>query len=86
MTFDTHVAIKKLQAVGVPLEQAEVFVDLVRDNLTVDLSALATKADLKALELATRADMELLKRDLTIRLGGMIGGGVAFLALIKFFG
>lgn len=80
-TFDTHAEVKKLQAAGVPLEQAEGIVNMVRDAQTVDLSGLAARADIAAL----RTDMEMLKRDMTIRLGGMIGGGVAFLALIRFF-
>jgi hypothetical protein len=33
-----------------------------------------------------RAEMEILRRDLTIRLGGMIALGVAALAAIKGFG
>ena len=32
------------------------------------------------------ASIELAKRDLTIRLGAMIGAGVVFLSAVKFFG
>ena len=36
------------------------------------VSQLATKADLAALRAELRADIELLKRDMTIRLGSMM--------------
>jgi hypothetical protein len=56
--------------------------------LRADLSALRTdlkaseaalRADLKASESAVRSDMELLRRDMTIRLGGMMILGVGIL-------
>ncbi len=46
------------------------------------MAQLVTKTDLALL----KTDLELFKRDLTIRLGGIVAVGVAFLSATKFFG
>lgn len=43
--------------------------------------SVATKADIAAL----RAKIDLAVRDITIRTGGMLIAGAAFLAALKFF-
>lgn len=75
MTFDTHEAVKRLKGADFTDTQAEALTMILRDQRQQDLSQVATKIDL-----------EILKRDLTIRLGGMIAIGVGFLTAIKFFG
>jgi predicted phage-related endonuclease len=63
--FDTHAYVKKLKAVGFTEEQAEVQTQVVAELID---SHLATKRDLKELEVALKTDLtELetaLKRDL----------------------
>jgi DNA-binding transcriptional MerR regulator len=53
----------------------------------------ATKADFQRLEAATKSDfqrledrMEIMRRDITIRLGGMLIAATAILLAAKFFG
>lgn len=77
--FDTHRAFTTFKDAGFSEEQAQALIDAGRDGT----DALATKADLKALEAATKADLKELEaatktglRDLeqrmTIRLGTML--------------
>jgi hypothetical protein len=70
--FDTHAFIKRLTNAGMPESQAEVLA--------------AEQARLIESQLATKVDLELLKNELTIRIGGMIItlGGV--LIAVKFLG
>lgn len=82
VTFDTHTFIKRLIAAGMPEPQAETVTALVREVQETAVGDLASKSDIARLE----AGIEIAKRDLTIRLGAMIGGGVVFLSAIKFFG
>ena len=57
-------------------------IDILRDVRTADLANLATRADIERLE----AKLEILKRDMTIRPGGMIIAATAILLGVKFFG
>lgn len=72
IAFDTLAYVKKLKAAGVPEEQAEVqaeaFAEIIEERL-------ATKQDLKELELR-------LKHDLTLRLGGMMAASIAIVAAL----
>ena len=45
-TFDTHQAVRRLEAAGIETSQAEAIVAEMRDASTVSLEHLATKADL----------------------------------------
>lgn len=47
-TLDTLAVVKRLKAAGFTDDQAEAVSGIVRDSQGVDLSNLATKADLKA--------------------------------------
>jgi hypothetical protein len=92
-SIDTLESAKRLRSAGFDNTQAEAITGALRDTHEADLSRLATKEDLSAVEarLSTeikmiRAEMEILRRDLTIRLGGMIFVAAGFLAAIKFFG
>ena len=68
MPFDTLKLARRLEAVGFPSQQAGDMAEAIAEAV----SQLATKADLAALRGELRADIELLKRDMTIRLGSMM--------------
>jgi hypothetical protein len=86
VTFDTLEISKRLKGVGFDDAQAEAITSVLRDSREADLSKLATKDDLARVEVSLRAEMELLRRDLTIRLGGMIVVATGVLLAAKFFG
>ena len=72
ITFDTHSFVKRLTAAGMPEPQAEVLAE--------------EQARLIETQLATKADLELLKHELTIRVGAMVIGLGGFLTAVNFFG
>lgn len=72
--MDTHEAVKLLQGAGLDEEKAEAIVRVVG----VGQDALATKADLEALELR-------LRHDLTLRLGAMVFAATGMQVLIFIF-
>jgi len=95
--FDTLEIAKRLRNAGFDEAQAEAVTGVLRDAREADLSQLATKADVSQLEaklmseiaaLRTefRAELEVMRRDLTIRLGGMITAMTAILLTAKYFG
>ena len=74
IVFDTHAFVKELTDAGMPEPQAEV---LARTHAKLIDEKLATKQDLKELELR-------LKHDLTLRLGSIMVVAVgAFAALVR---
>ena len=81
VAFDTHAFVKELTRVGMPEEQAEV---LAQSQATLIDEKLATKQDLKELEMNLRREMKELELRLTVRLGSMmvVAVGVAA-ALVK---
>ena len=91
IVFNTHKNVKKLLAVGLTEEQAEVHTEIIVNLVDGQLATkrdlkeleLATKRDLKELEIATKRDLKelelSLKHDLTLRMGGML---TAFAAII----
>ncbi len=70
--FDTLAYAKKLKGAGFTEEQAEVQAEALAELIDENL---ATKQDLKELELR-------LKNDLTLRLGGMLTAGIAIVAAL----
>jgi hypothetical protein len=62
--FDTLKLARRLEAAGFPPQQA--------GDMAEAVSQLAAKSDLAALRAELRSDIELLKRDMTIRLGSMM--------------
>jgi hypothetical protein len=91
--LDTLEIAKRLRGAGFDEAQAEAVTGVLRDAREADLSQLATKADLSQLEakltgeiVALRPEMEILRRELTIRLGGMIVVATGILLAVKFFG
>ena len=90
LTFDTHAFVKELTQAGMPEEQAEV---LARSQAMLIDEKLATKQDLKELELRLKRDIQELKRDmqemelrlkhdLTVRLGSMMVVAVGVIAAL----
>jgi hypothetical protein len=97
VALDTLEVSKRLKSAGFDDAQAEALVGVLRESREADLSRLATKDELRAeiarLEAAMnagfaalRAEMEILRRDITIRLGGMIVVATGILLAAKFFG
>jgi triphosphoribosyl-dephospho-CoA synthetase len=84
--FDTLEISKRLKSVGFDDAQAEAITGVLRDSREADLSKLATKEDVARVETTLSAEMEILRRDLTIRLGGMIVVATGVLLASKFFG
>ena len=93
VALDTLEIAKRLRNAGFSEPQAEAVTGVLRDARDADLSQLATKTDLSQLEAkltseigSLRLEMEILRRDLTIRLGGMIAAATGILLAAKFFG
>jgi len=74
-TFDTLKLVDALEKVNIPREQARAIVDVVRESHD-------------ATDVATKADLELLRKDLIIKLGGMLiaGFGAVIGILFKLMG
>ncbi|MDL1976473.1 MAG: CCDC90 family protein [Deltaproteobacteria bacterium] len=70
--FDTLAYAKRLKAAGFTEDQAEIQAQALAEIIE---ERLATKQDLKELELR-------LKHDLTLRLGGMLVAGIAIVATL----
>jgi hypothetical protein len=68
MPFDTLRLARRLEAAGFAPQQAGDMAEAIAEAV----SQLATKADLAALRVELKADIEILKRDMTIRLGSMM--------------
>jgi hypothetical protein len=96
VALDTLEIAKRLRNAGFSEPQAEAVTGVLRDAREADLSQLATKAELtfeisrletliKTESAALRAEIELLRRDLTIRLGSMIVVATGVLLAAKFF-
>ncbi|BGE85008.1 MULTISPECIES: hypothetical protein [Methylosinus] len=69
--FDSHAFVKRLISAGMPEGQAEVLAE--------------EQAKLIETQLATKTDIELLKHELTTRIGGMIVALGGVLIAVKFF-
>jgi hypothetical protein len=85
-TFDTLEISKRLKSAGFGDPQAEALTVVLREARDADLSRLATRDEMNGGFAALRAEMEILRRDLTIRLGGMIVVATGVLLAAKFFG
>ena len=88
VTFDTHRFVKNLTACGFTERQAEV---LAEEQVNLLESNLATKADIEALRLSTKADIATVKADIVAvkadllkwMIGAMIAQGGMIVALLK---
>ena len=72
VTFDTHWAIKQLISKGISQDQAEVFVNVIRESRKADMESVVTNADMKAALAELKA--ELIK--------WMFSGFIAIIALL----
>ena len=90
IAFDTLAYAKRLRAVGVPDEVAEVQAEALSEIVE---ERLATKRDIKGLEEATKRDikaveerllnrMSELEYKMTIRLGAMLAASIAVVAAL----
>jgi hypothetical protein len=68
MPFDTLRLARRLEAAGFAPQQAGDMAEAIGEAI----AQLATKADLDTLRNELREDIEILKRDMTIRLGSMM--------------
>ena len=94
VAFDTHAFVKRLEAAGVSVAHAEALADALGD---IVLQSIATKADLKEVELSLRSEikelgtslrgeMTALELRLTLRMGGLTAASIAILGgLIALF-
>jgi len=85
ITFDTHKFIRKLESAGFSTDQAEAVADAFRD--ASGEADLASKRDIRELELKIESRFEQVKGELTLikwMLGIMLGGVMA-LILKAFF-
>lgn len=79
MLSDTHAFIKRLTAVGMPEAQAEVLADqqarVIDERLAArsDLAGLATKVELRELELRLENKVESVKSEIVRWMFGTIG-------------
>jgi hypothetical protein len=62
--LDTHRIVKRLRDAGLPEAHAEVRTDILRETRELDLSQLATKADVAALKGELRSDFAELRAEL----------------------
>lgn len=85
ITFDTHKFVRRLQQAGVSEAQAEAIVDALRE--AYGEAELATKQDLRALEMKLETRFEALKGEMTLIkwMLGLLLGGVLALILKAFF-
>jgi hypothetical protein len=84
--FDTLAFVKRLSAAGMETLQAEALAEALVDSA---FDNLATKADLRELQLATQADLRELEHrlmnNLTVRIGAMTAAAIAILGALKIF-
>ena len=71
-TFDTFKFVKRLKTTGMSEEQAEAFSDAFAEAQKANLENLATKTDLKELELKINSQLMLLKWMMGFILAGIL--------------
>jgi len=83
VTMDTLKLVEALEKADIPRAQARAIVEVVREAR--DSGDVATKADLRELELKLRSEMEVMRRDIIIKLGAMMitGFGMVLAVLLK---
>jgi hypothetical protein len=93
VAFDTHAFVKRLEAAGMSVTQAEALADAMGD---IVLQSIATKSDLREVEVnlrseikdlgtALRGEMKDMELRLTLRMAAMFAAMVAILAGLKIF-
>ena len=77
--FDTLAYVKKLKSAGVPEEQAEIQAETFAEILE---ERIATKQDLKELELALKHDLANIKSEIIKWVAGMLVAQAAIVATL----
>jgi len=86
ITFDTLKYANRLKKAGFTPEQAEEQAGALSEVLEVNLKELATKADIAMLKQEMEARFVQLEQRMTIKLGTMLAAGIGVVAvLIKLF-
>jgi hypothetical protein len=80
ITFDTLKFVQTLRESGVDNKQAEAIAAAVRE--THDSADLATKRDLKELELQLNQSLKELELRLTLRLGALVVAAIGIVAAL----
>ena len=80
VAFDTLKFIKRLKAAGFAEDQAEALSEAFKESQGNTLEDLATKSDLKTLEISLNGEIRLMKWML-----GFVLAGIAALVLKSFF-
>ncbi len=91
-TIDTLQFSKRMQKAGLQKEVADELAEALKENQTQSIEGLATKADIASvkaditsLEYRLEQKMELLKKDIIIKLGSLMAFGITIIGiLIKF--
>jgi len=90
VTFDTHEFVKSLEAAGMPVAQAEAVSAGVRK--AQDSADIATRGDVRELELRLRKDIELLEQRMVSRFTllhwmiGLLTAGTGTIIIKLFWG
>jgi hypothetical protein len=79
LTFDTLAYVKKLRSAGVPEKQAEIQAETFAEILE---ERVATKQDLKELELALKHDLANIKAEIIKWVAGMLVAQAAIVATL----
>ncbi|HEX9947674.1 MAG TPA: hypothetical protein VGA98_09050 [Allosphingosinicella sp.] len=83
LSFDTLAFAKRLAAAGMDSRQAQALAEALND---IVFDTLATKSDLRELEVATKASLRELEHrltnNLTVRTGAMIAGSAALVVAV----
>ncbi len=83
-TIDTLQFSKRLQKAGMNQEISEELAEAIKESASQSLDGLATKKDLQGLEFKLELKMEMMKKDIIIKLGSLMVIGISILAaLIK---
>ncbi len=73
ITFDTLAYVKTLREAGIPEPQAEAQASALAVVLKSGINELATKQDIRELALATKQDIDLVRKDMAIMEGRIDG-------------
>ena len=73
LPLDTYKLVQKLKGAGFSEEQAGAVTDALREAREFDLSELASKADIRALEASTKADIRALQAEVKVELQALQG-------------
>jgi len=86
ITFDTYTAIKRLKAAGFDELQAEALSDTIKEAQETQLADLATKGDIRQLELKLEAKIAESKAETIKWMFGVATGQAMFIiAILKLF-